>query len=300
MRLSARPILGGMDRDGLADFLRRRRAALQPGDVGLAAGSRRRTRGLRREEVASLAHMSTDFYARLEQRRGSRPSPQTVAALARALRLTPAERDHLFSLAGHNPPPRAFRTDHPSPGLLRILELLDAPAQIVSDLGVTLAQNRLGVALMGDQTRHTGLRRSMVYRWFTDPGARRLFPESEHPRHTRDHVAALREVHGRAGNDPECRELVDILLRESPEFAAEWERHEVKERSGTLKRFQHPVVGPLALDCQVLTAENLTERLVVFTAAPGTEDADRLALLGVVGTQEFPSAPPGAGERPAG
>jgi transcriptional regulator with XRE-family HTH domain len=278
-----------MDRDGLADFLRRRREALQPGDVGLAIGARRRTRGLRREEVAQLAHMSTDFYARLEQRRGSRPSPQTVAALARALRLTPVERDHLFALAGHNAPPRAFRTDHPSPGLVRMLALLDAPAQIVSDLGVTLVQNRLAVALLGDQAHHTGLRRSMVYRWFTDPAARRLFPESEHPRHARDHVAALREVHGRAPEDPECRELVDALLRESPEFAALWERHEVKERSGTLKRFQHPVVGALTLDCQVLTAANLTERLVVFTAAPGSEDADRLRLLGVVGTQEFAS-----------
>ena len=276
-----------MDRDGLADFLRRRRDALQPAEVGLAAGSRRRTHGLRREEVAQLAHMSTDFYARLEQRRGSRPSQQTVAALARALRLTPVERDHLFALAGHNAPPRAFRTDHPSPGLVRVLELLDAPAQVVSDLGVTLVQNRLGVALLGDHTRHTGLRRSMVYRWFSDPGARSLFPEEDHPQHARNHVAALREVHGRSSQDPECRELVDALLRESPEFAALWERHEVKDRSGTLKRFVHPLVGALTLDCQVLTAENLTERLVVYTAAPGSEDADRLRLLGVVGTQQF-------------
>jgi len=86
-----------MDRDRLADFLRRRRDALQPGDLRLSAGSRRRTQGLRREEVAGLAHMSTDFYARLEQRRGSRPSQQTTAALARAFRLTPDERDHLFA-----------------------------------------------------------------------------------------------------------------------------------------------------------------------------------------------------------
>jgi hypothetical protein len=223
-----------------------------------------------------------------------------VAALARALRLTPVERDHLFALAGHNAPPRAFRTDHPSPGLIRVLEMIDAPAQIVSDLGVTLVQNRLGVALLGDQTGHTGLRRSMVYRWFADPEARRLFPAEDHARHSRNHVAALREVHGRAANDPECRELVDALLAESPEFAALWERHEVKGRSGTLKRFVHPLVGALTLDCQVLTAENLTERLVVYTAAPGTEDADRLALLRVVGTQEFPGSPRGAGERLAG
>src|ERR1700689_5601515 len=118
-----------MDRDGLADFLKRRRAALQPGDVGLHAGERRRTRGLRREEGASLAHMSSDFYARLEQRRGSRPSQQTIAALARALRLTPDERDHLYGLAGYTAPPRAYRTDHASPGLLRVLERLDTPAQ---------------------------------------------------------------------------------------------------------------------------------------------------------------------------
>ena len=111
-----------MDRNELADFLRRRREALQPGDVGLSAGARRRTRGLRREEVAGLAHISTDFYARLEQRRGSRPSGQTVAALARALRLTRDEHDHLYALAGHIAPPRALRTDHASPGLQRVLD----------------------------------------------------------------------------------------------------------------------------------------------------------------------------------
>jgi transcriptional regulator with XRE-family HTH domain len=278
-----------MDRDGLADFLRRRREALQPGDLGLPAGARRRTRGLRREEVAALAHMSTDFYARLEQRRGSRPSEQTTAALARALRLTQDERDHLFALAGHTPPPRAFRTDHPSPGLLRVLHRLDTPAQIVSDLGVTLSQNPLAEALVGVQTRHTGLRRRLIYRWFTDPTQRRIHPEADHPLHSRSHVASLRAVHGRAADDPEAHELVDRLLRESGEFAALWERHEVASRPGTLKHFVHPLVGTLTLDCQVLTSENLTEKLVVFTASPGSEDADRLALLSVIGSQAFPT-----------
>ena len=116
-----------MNRNELADFLRRRREALRPGDVGLSAGTRRRTRGLRREEVAGLAHISTDFYARLEQRRGSRPSGQTIAALSRALRLTWDERDHLYELAGHTAPPKTLRTDHASPGLQRVLEGLDAP-----------------------------------------------------------------------------------------------------------------------------------------------------------------------------
>ena len=281
---------GHMDRDELADFLRRRREALQPDDVGLHAGERRRTRGLRREEVAGLAHMSTDFYARLEQRRGSRPSEQTTAALARALRLTQDERDHLFALAGHTAPPRAFRTDHASPGLLRVLNRLDTPAQIVSDLGVTLSQNPLAEALIGVQTRYTGLRRSLIYRWFTDPAQRLIHPEADHPLHSRGHVASLRAVHGRSAEDPEAHELVEHLLRESEEFAALWERHEVGRRAATMKRFLHPLIGPLTLDCQVLTSENLTERLVVFTASPGSEDADRLALLSVIGSQAFPNA----------
>jgi transcriptional regulator with XRE-family HTH domain len=269
-----------MDRDGLADFLRRRREALQPADLGLAPGARRRAPGLRREEVAGLAHMSTDFYARLEQRRGSRPSEQTTAALARALRLTPAERDHLFTLAGHTPPPRAFRTDAPSPGLVRVLDRLDTAGQIVSDLGVTLRQNRLAEALVGVQTRHTGLRRYMAYRWFTDPEARALHPAEDHEFHSRSQVAALRAAH----DDDEARALVAALQAESAEFAELWARHEVKSPAGTVKRFVHPQIGVLTLDCQMLTAENRTERLVVFTPI-GPEDADRLALLSVVGTQ---------------
>jgi transcriptional regulator with XRE-family HTH domain len=278
-----------VDRDELADFLRRRREGLQPDDVGLHAGQRRRARGLRREEVAALAHMSTDFYARLEQRRGSRPSEQTTAALARALRLTQDERDHLFELAGHTAPPRAFRTDHASPGLLRVLDRLDTPAQIVSDLGVTLSQNALAEALVGVQTRYTGLRRSMIYRWFTEPAQRAIHPEADHPLHSRAHVASLRAVHGRSAEDTEAHELVEHLLRESEEFAAQWERHEVGRRPATMKRFVHPLIGALTLDCQILTSENLTERLVVFTAASGSEDADRLALLAVVGSQAFPN-----------
>jgi hypothetical protein len=96
-------------------------------------------------------------------------------------------------------------------------------------------------------------------------------------------------VHGRAADDPEARELVDALLRESDEFVALWERHEVASRVRTLKRFVHPLIGPLTLDCQILTSENLSEKLVVFTASPGSQDADRLALLSVIGSQTFPS-----------
>jgi transcriptional regulator with XRE-family HTH domain len=274
-----------MDRDGLADFLRRRREALRPEDVGLREGRRRRTAGLRREEVALLAHMSADFYARLEQRRGSRPSEQTVGALARALRLTQHEREHLFQLAGHVAPPRGIRSDHVTPALLRVLDRLDTPAMVVSDLGVVLAQNPLAEALLGEQTQFTGLERSVIYRWFTDPAERERWPPEDHAIHSRSYAASLRLAQGR---DPEgARELVAALLRRSAEFAALWERHEVAERTDTRKRIAHPEVGLLTLDCQILTAENQLERLVVFTAAPGSEDAERLAMLSVIGTQTF-------------
>jgi transcriptional regulator with XRE-family HTH domain len=278
-----------MDREDLADFLRRRRESLQPDDVGLPAGRRRRTAGLRREEVASLAAMSTDFYARIEQRRGSRPSRETIAALSRALRLTLDERDHLFHLAGYDAPARGIRSDHVSPPLLRILDHLDAPAQVTSDLAVTLAQNEMAIALLGDHSVYEGPSRSNFYRWFTDRKVRERTPEDEHELTSRTYVAGLRAVHGRNHDDPEARELVDLLLAASPEFARLWDQHEVGVRRDTHKRLIHPTVGLIELDCQVLAAENQTERLVVFTAAPGSEDAERLQLLSVVGNQSFAS-----------
>ena len=276
-----------MDREDLADFLRRRREALQPEDVGLDQGRRRRTAGLRREEVAQLANMSTDFYARIEQRRGSRPSEATVAALARALRLTLDERDHLFHLAGYEPPARAVRSDHVTPALLRALDRLDTPAQVTSDLAVTLVQNELAVALLGDQTSYEGPARSLFYRWFTDPEERTHYPEEDHEQHARTYVANLRAVYGRDSGDTEARELVELLLAESEEFARLWDDHEVAVRRDTHKRVIHPTIGVIELDCQILTAENQTERLLLFTAEPGSEDAARLELLGVVGNQTF-------------
>lgn len=279
-----------VDREDLAQFLRSRREALTPDDVGLPAGQRRRTAGLRREEVAALAHMSTDFYTRLEQRRGARPSPATVAALARALRLSLDERDYLFHLAGHEAPARSVRSDHVSPALLRLLDRLDTPAQVTSDLAVTLAQNPLAEALLGVQTNYSGLERSLYYRWFTDPHERLLYPEADHDRHSRTYVANLRAAHGRNPDDAEAQELVDALLRESPEFTELWNRHEVAVRRDTHKRIAHPTVGLVELDCQILISEDETERLVLFTATPGSEDAERLKLLSVVGGQQFESA----------
>ncbi|GAA1431473.1 helix-turn-helix transcriptional regulator [Microlunatus lacustris] len=277
-----------MDRDGLADFLRHRREALQPVDVGLPDGARRRAPGLRREEVAALAGMSTDYYARLEQRRGPQPSGQMLAALARALRLTLDERDHLFRLAGENAPTRVRRGEHVSPALLRVLDRLeDTPALVLSDLGDTLVQNRVAVALLGDHRRHTGLTRSGFYRWFADPDERRLYPAADHAHQSRLQAAGLRAAVSRGGADRRVAEIVRRLLVTSPEFAEVWERHEVSVRFDDHKTLVHPELGELDLDCQALFTENQAQVLLVLTAAPGTPTADKVQLLSVIGSQTF-------------
>lgn len=277
-----------MDRTGLADFLRRRREALQPADVGLGPGMRRRTAGLRREEVAGLAGMSSDYYGRLEQRRGSQPSESILGGLARALRLTLDERDHLYRLAGYNAPARDVPSDHVNPGMLRILDRLDdTPAQVVSDLGETLAQNRLAVALLGDRSGHTGLARSSIYRWFAEPGARRIYPESDHEWHTRSMVANLRAAYVRRGRDERSSALVTELYRRSEEFRARWDEHEVEVRRSEHKRIVHPELGVIELDCQTLIEESRSQLLLVFTAPAGTEGAEQLRLLSVIGSQRF-------------
>jgi transcriptional regulator with XRE-family HTH domain len=268
-----------MDRAGIADFLRRRRRALQPGDVGLQPGRRRRTAGLRREEVATLANISTDFYARLEQRRGARPSKRTVDALARAMRLTQDERDYLFRLAGHGDPLPTYRSDVPSPVLVQILERLDAPAQIISDLGVTLRQNALAQSISGVQTGRIGLERSMMYRWFVGSEERRRIPAEDHDLHSRRYVAHLRGVYSRSAADCEARALVDELHRRSREFAQLWDQHEVALIMNWPKRIRHRTVGVISFDSEGLSFQNRAEVLLVFTAAPDSDDAERLAFL---------------------
>lgn len=278
-----------MDRDALAAFLRRRREELQPEDVGMAPGVRRRATGLRREEVATLAVMSIDYYTRLEQRRGPQPSEQMLAALARALRLTAAERDYLFRVAGHNPPAASWAAAaHVAPALLRVLDRLDdSPALVVSSLGETLAQNRLAAALFGDASRHTGLARSETYRWFTDPAERVRYPEADRDRHSRALVAGLRAAHASMGPASPAGELVRALRARSAEFAALWERHEVARRFEDHKTLVHPELGPIELDCQALFTEDQHQALVVLTAPPRSEGYDKLRLLGVLGHERF-------------
>ena len=261
-----------MDRRALADFLRRRREALRPEEVGLPVGARRRTRGLRREEVAALAAMSTDYYTRLEQQRGPQPSEQMLASLARALRLTSDERDYLFQIAGHSAPTAATAATHVAPALLRVLDRLsDTPALILSNLGETLVQNRMADALFGDKSGYTGLARSEIYRWFTDPAERQRYPEHDRDRQSRAQVANLRAAYGSMGPRSRAGELARALQKASPEFAALWERHEVARRFEDHKTLIHPELGPIEVDCQVLFTEDQSQALLVLTAPPRTE-----------------------------
>lgn len=282
-----------IDREGLAAFLRRRRETLQPEDVGLPRGPRRRTDGLRREEVALLCHMSTDYYARLERERGPQPSDQMLASIAQGLHLSLAERDHLFRLAGHQPPPRGATSDHIGPGLLRILDRLDdTPAEIVTELGETLRQSPLGVALTGDASLYSGPDRSFPFRWFTDPAARERYAPQDHDGLSRLFASGLREIATRRGAGSRAAVYADLLLARSAEFRALWDRHEVGVRPDAVKRFLHPEVGLLELNCQSLLEPDQSHRLLVYTADPGSDSYDKLQLLAVIGAQPMRTSPP--------
>lgn len=281
-----------MQREELADFLRRRREAIRPADVGVTDGPRRRTAGLRREEVAMLAGMSVDYVVRLEQGRSSQPSTQLLVALARALRLSDDERDHLFHLAGHRPPPADGPALLARAGLVRMLDLLgDTPALVMSDLGEVLAQNRASLLLMSDLTGFSGDRRYIVYRWFTERAARAVGPAEEEEYYARRLVADLRAVAGRRTGDPTVAELVERLRAASAHFRRLWAEHEVAVRRADRKTFLHPRVGRVLMDCETLVTPDRRQQLLVLTPADA-EARERLELLRVLGSEEFPTGTP--------
>lgn len=273
-----------IDRAGLADFLRSRRAALQPEDVGVPRGARRRTDGLRREEVAALSHMSVDYYARLERQRGPQPSEQMIAAIAQGLHLTLDERDHLFRLAGHRPPLPGTSSDHISPGMLRIFDrLVDTPAEIVSEIGESLRQTPLAAAILGDSRGYVGLERSLGYRWFVLPSARERFLPQDHEFYSRLYASGLRAVAAQRGPTSRAAKIAAELSAKSAEFREVWDRHEVGLSPPEVKRYQHPSVGLMELQCQTLLDPAQSHILLVYTATPGTESYEKLQLLSAIG-----------------
>ncbi|MFI5857814.1 helix-turn-helix transcriptional regulator [Streptomyces parvulus] len=294
--------MGAVKYTELGAFLRSRRERIRPADVGLPSGPRRRVPGLRREEVAQLAGASVDYYNELERGAGSQPSEQMIAALARALRLSADERDYLYRLADRPVPVQGGAASHVHPGMLDLLgRMTSTPAQVITDLHVTLVQNPLAVALLGDQSGLRGPRASFVHRWFTEPAAREPYPEADHAAQSRAFVADLRAAAARRdARDPEAGTMIRTLLGLSPEFAALWADHDVAFRRDDRKRLNHPTLGLIEVNCLNLFSEDGRQRLLWFTPAVGTESAGLLELLSVVGTQDVATTAVSPATRTAG
>jgi transcriptional regulator with XRE-family HTH domain len=279
-----------MDRKVLAEFLRSRRERLRPSDVGLAAGQRRRTPGLRREEVALLAAMSVDYYTRLEQSRGPQPSRAVLTGIARALRLSDDERAHLFRLAGSQPEPPPGPSPDVRAGILHLLDRLDdTPAMVIDAKYQVLAWNSLAAALIADFSALPSRDRNLVRQRFLNCGSPTscLYDNEETLQFAREVVADLRAAAARYPDDPDIRALIEDLLTHSPEFATLWADHEVAIQRGMCKTIHHPVVGPLTLQCELLLIPDHDQRLLIYTAAPNTPSHDALQLLKVIGTQDM-------------
>lgn len=216
-----------------------------------------------------------------------------LASLARALRLSRGERDYLYQMAGHNAPAPVPAATHVAPALLRVLDRLsDTPALILSSLGETLVQNRMAEALFGDRSGYTGLARSEIYRWFTDPAERLRYPKDDRGRQSRAQVANLRAAYGSMGPRSRAGELVRALQKASAEFSELWDRHEVAQRFADHKVLIHPELGPIEVDCQVLFTEDQSQALLVLTAPPRSEGYEKLQLLAVLGHEQFTEARP--------
>ncbi|MFB9907473.1 MmyB family transcriptional regulator [Allokutzneria oryzae] len=277
----------------LGIFLQSRRARITPAEVGLPTGPRRRVPGLRRDEVAQLAGASVDYYIELERGRGAQPSTQMLAALARALRLDSDERDHLFRLADRPAPTTHSTAVHVQPAMLALLDQLGpTPAQIITDLHETLVQNRFAAALMGPPVQGSGYPASFVYRWFTEPDCRLIYPDEDHPHHSKVLVSDLRAAVARRDRDAWSTEMVSRLRQASQEFVELWDTGDVAVRRGDRKRVIHPTLGVVDINCQNLFSEDGRQRLQFFTAPPGSPAVEQLRLLAVIGTQELGSVSP--------
>jgi transcriptional regulator with XRE-family HTH domain len=279
-----------MESSELASCLRTWRDRLTPAEAGLPAGGTRRAPGLRREEVAHLAGLSVDYLARLEQGRATNPSPSVLAPLARALRLSTEERDHLYRVAGHAAPADGEMNRHLTPGVQRMLDRLgDVPVTVIDAAWTVVATNPLATALVGDVSGEDERGRNVAWRHFTGGKSRVVRSDEETAQMEAECVADLHDAVGRFPRDERLRSLVDDLLAASPRFAALWEAHPVSRHGAARKTFDHPEIGRVTLDCDHLAVEGTDLRLIVYTAAPGSPDANALALLGAVGLQSFAS-----------
>ncbi|MFI8215779.1 helix-turn-helix transcriptional regulator [Streptomyces sp. NPDC085932] len=277
-----------MNHNDLGSFLRARREALRPADVGLVAGGRRRTPGLRRSEVALLANISVDYYERLEQSRNAHPSQAMLASLAGALRLSVDERDHLYRLAGYAPPSRGGAGRYVDPAMMFLLDALTTvPAHVIDDLSTMLAQNRLSQALLGSWPLGEAREGNVIWRWFTDPASRALNVAEEHEAIGRGYAADLRVAAAGRGGDAVADRLVADLLTASEEFSGYWQEMTVTPLRSTRKLLIHPHVGELDVQCDVVLSSITGHRMVVFRPQPGSDAAERFTFLQVVAGQNL-------------
>lgn len=268
-----------MDGD-LGDFLRSRRGRIQPGEVGLASYGRRRVPGLRREEVAQLAGVSVDYYVRLEQGRGQHVSDAVLDSIARVLRLDETEHAYLRTVA--RPRRRGARRTEAArvrPGVQALLDSMDrTPAFVIGPRMDVLAWNSLADAVSG-YGRTAPVDRNIPRHVFLDPAAHDLYPDW--PAIAAQAVAHLRLNAGHRPDDPELRALVGELSVKSEDFRRLWVDHEVKACMSGTKRIRHPFAGPLTLPYETMTIQTDPDQtLVVYTPVPGSDTAERLALLG--------------------
>ncbi|MFE3229942.1 helix-turn-helix transcriptional regulator [Nocardia sp. NPDC059228] len=270
--------------------VRRWRDRAAPEAVGVPASRRRRASGLRREELAALAGISADYLTRLEQGRATAPSIQVVESLARALSLADTERDLLYRLAGHAAPGPDVVPSRLTPSVQRLLDRLSHTPVVVYDATWTLVlANAPYDALMGDTSTWRGLERNAVWRNVARLPSRVRHTPQEQAEHEARLVADLRLTASRYPADHALQDLVTDLVANSPRFAELWDAETSPSLADPSRRktIDHPAVGPITLDCDTLLVALDDLRISVYTAEPGTEDADRLALATVLGTQSL-------------
>jgi len=270
--------------------VRRWRDRVQPTAVGVPVGGRRRAVGLRREELAGLAGISVDYLTRLEQGRATSPSVQVVEALARALRVSDAERDLIFRLAGHATPGHDVVSSRITPSVQRLLDrLANTPVAVFDATWTLIVANAPYDALMGQTTSWRGIERNSVWRHLVGPGSRAVQTREEQTELETRLVADLRLTAARYPADQRLKQLIRDLVAQSPRFVKLWESGALEPHQdvGRHKVIDHPDVGHITLDCDTLIVAADDLRIMIYTAEPDTEDADRLALAIVLGTQSL-------------
>jgi transcriptional regulator with XRE-family HTH domain len=271
---------GERRRAELADFLRSRRASIQPEDVGLPSGGRRRTPGLRREEVASLSGVGTTWYTWLEQGRDVRASMDVFEAIAKALRLTPAERTHLILLGrGEEAPACKPPAERVSPTLRRLVENLGAnPAMVIGRRWDYLAWNRAACVVFGDFGAIPKSARNHLWQLYMDPGRRELFDDWQES--SRLATAKFRADSAEHLGDPSFEELIQALRQSSPDFCKAWKRHEVARVGEGRRTLHHPVAGTLTFEHAVFHPVEFPEqRLTLYSPVADSDTAEKLEEL---------------------